>query len=169
MVNTSVWATSPLGVAVRHVFCVFFSSRLWCPRRFQNSPHRSAGERVSWCLETSSFTTPSPGWVSVPNSFVSPFVFYILSYLLLKRMGCLSGCLVSSASVQKLFRGSCSAFKWSFGEFVGGESGLPVLFLRHLRTAPSRYHFRLSHKGRLQKREGFESKCLRRHPNLRNS
>ena len=47
------------------------------------------------------------------------FVFYILSYLLSKRMGCLSGCLVSSASVQKLFCGICSAFRWSFDEFVG--------------------------------------------------
>ena len=52
--------------------------------------------------------SPRPGWVSIPNSFVSLFVFYILSYLLLKRMGCFSWCLVSSASVQKLFCGSCS-------------------------------------------------------------
>ena len=75
-----------------------------------------------------SFTTPSPGWVSIPNSFVSLFVFYILSYLLSKRMGCLSGCLVSSASIQILFCGSCSVFKSvfeyysvfrSFDEFVG--------------------------------------------------
>ena len=29
----------------------------------------------------------------------------------IKRMGCLSGCLMSSASVQKLFCGICSAFK----------------------------------------------------------
>ena len=58
-----------------------------------------------------SFMTPSPDCVSIPNSFVSLFVFYILSYLLLKRMGCLSGCLVSSTRVQKLFCGSCSAFK----------------------------------------------------------
>ena len=41
------------------------------------------------------------------NSFASLFVFYILSYFLLKRMGCLSGCLVSSTTVQKLFCGSC--------------------------------------------------------------
>ena len=52
-----------------------------------------------------------PGTVSVPNSFVSLFIFYILYYFLLKTMGCLSGCLVSSASVQKLFCGICSAFK----------------------------------------------------------
>ena len=36
----------------------------------------------------SSFGTPSTGQVSVPNSFV----FYILSYLLSKKMDCLSGC-----------------------------------------------------------------------------
>ena len=66
-----------------------------------------------------SFMTPSLGRVSVPNSFVSLFVFYILSYLVLKRMGCLSGCLVFSASIQTLFCESCSAFKWSFDEFVG--------------------------------------------------
>ena len=46
------------------------------------------------------------------------FIFYILSYLLLKRMGCLSGCLVSSSSIQKFFCGICSVFKWSFDEFV---------------------------------------------------
>ena len=74
---------------------------------------------VSWCLETSSITTPFPGWVSVPNSFVSLFIFYILSYLLSKTMGCFSGCLMSSASDKKLFCGVCSAFKCSFDEFVG--------------------------------------------------
>ena len=59
----------------------------------------------------SSFMTPSPGWVSIPSSSDSLFVFYLLSYLLSKRMGCHSGCLVSSTSVRKLFCGSCSAFK----------------------------------------------------------
>ena len=41
--------------------------------------------------------------------------------LLSKRMGYLSGCLVSSVSFQTLFCGICSAFKWSFNEFVGEE------------------------------------------------
>ena len=44
------------------------------------------------------------------------FVFCVFSYLLLKTVGCFSGCLMSS--------GIC-----------GGESGLPILFLHHLRTA----------------------------------
>ena len=67
----------------------------------------------------SSFKTTFPGQVSIPNSFVALFIFYILSYLLLKTMGCLSECLMSSASIQKLFCGICSAFKCSFNEFVG--------------------------------------------------
>ena len=66
----------------------------------------------------SSFMTPFPGWVFIPNSF-SVFIFYIFSYLLSKRMGWVSGCLVPSASIQKLFCGIFSTFKWSFSEFVG--------------------------------------------------
>ena len=81
--------------------------------------HRLGSESVSWCLETSLFKTPFPGQSSVPTSFVSLFVFYIFSYLLSKTMGCFSGCLTSSAGIQKLFCGFYSAFKYSFDEFVG--------------------------------------------------
>ena len=35
------------------------------------------------------FKTPFWGRISISTSFVSLFVFYSLSYLLLKRMGCL--------------------------------------------------------------------------------
>ena len=38
--------------------------------------------------------------------------------LFLKTMVCFSGCLMSSASLQKLFCGICSALKCSFEEFV---------------------------------------------------
>ena len=57
-------------------------------------------------------------WARYP-SLTSLFIFYILSYLLLKTMDCLSGCLIFSATVQKLFYGICSAFKCSFDEFAG--------------------------------------------------
>ena len=63
--------------------------------------------------------TPFPGRVSVPNSFVSLFTLYILSYHLSKTMGCFSGCLMSSAGDQKLFCEAFSAFKCSFDKFVG--------------------------------------------------
>ena len=65
-----------------------------------------------------SITTSILTW-TVPTPFVSLFVFYIFSYLLLKTMGCFSGCLMSSASIQKLFCGIYSVFKCSFDEFVG--------------------------------------------------
>ena len=83
------------------------------------TPHRPTSERVSCCLETSPPSRLPPKDRSPSLILVSPLVFYILSYLILKRMGCFCGCLVSSASIQKLFCGSCSAFKWSFDEFVG--------------------------------------------------
>ena len=64
------------------------------------------------------FKTPFLGWISVPTSFVSLFIFYIFSYLLSKTMGYFSGCLMFSAGIQKLFCGIYSAFKCSFDEFV---------------------------------------------------
>ena len=71
-------------------------------------------------FETSLFSkTPSLGQISIPTSFVSLFIFYIFSYLLSKTMGCFSGCLMSSASIQRLFCGIYSVFKCSFDEFVG--------------------------------------------------
>ena len=65
------------------------------------------------------FKTPFPGRSSVPTSFVSFFVFYIFSCLILKKMGCFSGCLMSSAGIEKLFCGIYSVFKCSFDEYVG--------------------------------------------------
>ena len=82
------------------------------------SPHPTPPP--SWLLLLASlfFKTPFPGRISVPTSFVSLFIFYMLSYLLLKTMGCFYGCLMFSASIQKLFCGIYSAFKCSFDEFV---------------------------------------------------
>ena len=65
------------------------------------------------------FKTPFPGWISILTYFVSLFICYIFSYLLSKTMGCFSGCLMSSASIHKLFCEIYSAFKCSFNEFVG--------------------------------------------------
>ena len=91
--------------------------------------HRLGSESVSWCLETSLFfKTHFPGWSSVPTSFVSLFIFYIFSYLLLKTVGCFSGCLMSSAGIQKLFCGIFSVFKCSFDEFVGEKVVSPSYF-----------------------------------------
>ena len=95
------------------------------PLRCQSCPLTCLWEGFLLYGNFSFFTTPFPGWVSIPKSFVSVFIFYILSYLLSKILDCLSGCLVSLASVQKLFCGSCFTFKWSFDEFLGEKVVYP--------------------------------------------
>ena len=65
------------------------------------------------------FKTPFPGRNSVLPSFVPFFVFYIFFLPPFEDLGCFSGCLMSSAGIQKLFCGIYSAFKCSFDEFVG--------------------------------------------------
>ena len=97
----------------------------WVALRDSKTSPRPARARVSWCLETSSIKTPFPGWVSIPSSFVSLFIFYILSHLLSKTMGCFSGRLMSSASDQKLFCEVCSVLNCSFNEFVGEKEVSP--------------------------------------------
>ena len=116
--DTGVWGYFSAGSFfwAHNLWVLFiFPSQLGCPPRFKNFP-RPISVRVSWCLETSSFKTPLSEWISVPSSI---FIFYILSYLLLKTMGCFSGCLMSSATDQKLFCEVCPALNCSFDEFVG--------------------------------------------------
>ena len=96
---------------------------------------------ITWCSETSLFfKTPFPRWISIPSSFVSLFIFYIFSYLLSKTMGCLSGCLMSSASIQ-LFCGICSALKCSFGEFVGEKVVSPSYSSTILALPPYSFYY----------------------------
>ena len=82
--------------------------------------HRLGSENVSWCLETSLFfKTHFRGWSSVPTllSFFFCLLYFFLA--LFEELGCFSGCLMSSAGIQKLFCGIYSTFKCSFDEFVG--------------------------------------------------
>ena len=78
-----------------------------------------SSKSFSWCLETSLFLRLPAQDRALSLPLLSLFfVFYILSYLLSKTMGCFSGCLMSSASIQKLFCRIYSALKCSFDEFV---------------------------------------------------
>ena len=71
------------------------------------------------------FKTPFPGQDSLPGTELPLYLlclfFHLLyfSYLFLKTMIYFSGCLMSSASIQKLFCRIYSALKYSFDEFVG--------------------------------------------------
>ena len=104
--------------------------------------HRLRSESISWCLETSlSFKTPFLGRSSIPTSFASLFIFCLSFYLLyfflppFEDNGCFSVCLMSSASIQKLLWNFLS-IQMFFWWICRGESGLPVLSLRYLRTTP---------------------------------
>ena len=72
---------------------------------------------------------------------LSLFLFYILSYLLSKTTGCLSGCLMSSASIQKLFCGIYSAFKCSFDECIGEKVISPSCSSAILGPPPPPFNF----------------------------
>ena len=86
------------------------------------------------------FKTPFLGQSSILTSFVSFFAFYIFSYRLSKAMGCFSGCLMSSAGIQKLFCGIYSAFKCSFDEFMG-EKVVPLSYSSAILEPPPRVDF----------------------------
>ena len=117
------WARN-LWVLIIYLFFFLVMLPSVIPRLATDSPVRVF---PGVCKLLSFFKTPFPGRRSIPTSFVSLFIFYIFSYLLSKTMGCFSGCLMSSASIQKLFCGIYSAFKCSFDEFVGEK----VVFLSY--------------------------------------
>ena len=111
-----------------------FLPQLCCLLRFQSSPLTHLWEGFLLCVNFSSFTTSSPGQVSIPKSFASVFIFYILFYLLSKRSGCLwmPGVLhqCSELVLWKLFH-----IQMIFWLICMGESSLPFLFLHYLGTA----------------------------------
>ena len=100
------------------VLLVYFSSLLCCPLCFQGSPQTWQWECFLVFGNFSVFKTPFLGLSSslpLLSLFLS-FIFFF--YLFSKTMRCFSGCLMSSASIQKLFCGIYSALKCSFDEFV---------------------------------------------------
>ena len=127
MANVSVWTSSLLEVDVRHAICGFsfflslFFLPVCYPLRFQKSPLTCQWECFLVFGNFSSFKTTVPGQISVPTSFVSLFLFYILSHRLSKTMGCLSGSLMSSASIRNCFLEFAQHsmfFRWICGEKV---------------------------------------------------
>ena len=81
VVYASIWATSLLGVAVRHVICHFIYLFIFPPSyvavRDSKTPHRPNGERVSWCLETSPLLR-LPFW---DGSLSLTLLFLFLSFI----------------------------------------------------------------------------------------
>ena len=79
----------------------------------------SAVRRFPGVWKLLSFQDSLPGTELRPSLFC---LFFCLLYFFLppfEDLGCFSGCLMSSAGIQKLFCGIYWAFKCSFDEFVG--------------------------------------------------
>ena len=87
-------------------------------------------------LETSLFLRlPSRGGTpSLPLLSLCLLYFFLPPF---EDLGCFSGCLMSSASIQKLFCGIYSAFKCSFDEFVGEKVFSPSYSSTILAPPPS--------------------------------
>ena len=120
-------------------FFLSSSSVLFFPRGYvalwdSKTPHKPGGERVSWCLETSpSRLCPQDGSPSM--TFLSLFLSFIFCPTPFWRewvafLGAWCSPLVFRSCFVEVVQYSM-IFWW----ICGGESGLPVLFLCHLRTA----------------------------------
>ena len=102
--------------------------------------HRLGSESVSWCLETSLFLKILfTGWSSVPTSFVFlSFMFFPTSFWRQQAAFLGAWCpLLEFISCSVEFIRVQMFFWW----ISGGENGLPILFLHHLRTAPPTHIF----------------------------
>ena len=101
--------------------------------------HRLSSESVSWCLETSLFLR-LPSWAGAPSlpllSLFLSFIFFPTSF---RRQW-------AAFLVPDVLRQHSEVVLWNllsiqmfFWWICGGESGLPVLFLHHLRATSNMY------------------------------
>ena len=123
--------------------------------------HRPAGERVSWCLETSLPSRLPPLDKSLYLTLLSLFLSFIFCPTSIHRQWAafwVPGVLPQHSEVVlwNLLSGQM-IFQW----ICGGGSGLPILFLHHLRTAPNDF-FWLSyfHNYLLESNSGFNLHSL---------
>ena len=120
---------------------IYFSFPLCCPLCFQSSPQTAArmfpGVWKPLFLRVSSWDgIPFPGRSSLPTSIVSFFVllYFFLPVFEANDLLCwVPDVLCQHSEVVLWNLLSIEMFFWWIFE---GESGVPVLFLHHLRTAP---------------------------------
>ena len=137
------WASGllPCWDVVRHIICgvyLFIFLPVTLPSEIPNTPPTRWWEGFL-VFGNFSFTTPSPGWVSVPYLFC--LSFYLLYFVLppFKDNGLpfwVAGVLRQHSEVVLWHLLSIQMIFWWI---CGGESDLPVLFLCHLRATPMLY------------------------------
>ena len=121
-----------LQLAAYSVAFFFFPCQLCCPLRFQNCPQTRLWDGC-YSVETS-FTTLPPGQVSIPNSFVSVFSFYICLISFWREWVDFTGAWYPSPAFRNCF---VEVARHSHDLLVNpwGRKWSPILFLRHLWTA----------------------------------
>ena len=131
------WQMQGLGVAVKHMICgfdLFIFPPSYVALWDSKARYRPTGESVSWYLEASLFLR-LPYWDGSPSL---PLLSLFLSFIF---------CPTSFWRQWAAFLGAwcpLPAFRSCFVEFaqlsnvlsmnLGGESGLPILFLHHLQN-----------------------------------
>ena len=137
-----VWATSLLGVVVRHVICGFYLFIYFPPGYValweSKTPHRPTSERVSWCLETSPLSQLPPRDGSPSLTLWSLFLYFIFCPTSFRRQWL-------PFWVPSVLHHRSEVVFWNFFRvqmifwwICRGGSGLLVPFLWHLRTSLSR-------------------------------
>ena len=126
------------GSCLRHIICGFY----WCifPTSYvvlwdSKTPHRPAGERVSWCLETSPPSRLPPQERSLSLTLLSLFLSFIFCPTSFQRQW--PAFWVPNVLFQQseVVLWNLLSFQMIFWWICRGESDLPVLFLHHLRTS----------------------------------
>ena len=98
-------------------------------------PHKPAGESVSWCLETSLLTLRSQdGSPSLP--LLSLFLSFIFALPPFEDNGLPSWVPDVLCQYSEVVLWNLLSVQMFFQWICRGESGLPILFLCHLRTTP---------------------------------
>ena len=122
-----------LNLCVCVCVCVCVFSPLCCPLRFQNSPQTGLWEGFL-LFGNFSFTTASPGWVSLPNSFVSLLSFIFCPTSFWREWAAFLGAWCPPPAFRSCFM-EVAQHSNDFLMNCGGETDLLFLFLCHLGTA----------------------------------
>ena len=100
------------------------------------TPHRPGGERVSWCLETSppSWLPPQDGSPSLILLSLFLFLYFVLPPFQENGLHFwVPDVLCQHSEIVLWYFLNVQMITWCI---CGGESGLPILFLSHLRITP---------------------------------
>ena len=134
--DASKWATSPLAVVVKHIFCGISPAPGYFALWDSKTPHRQACERVSYFVQASPPSQFPPQDGSTSLNLLVQFLSFIFCPTFFEEIGLpfWVSCVFHLHSEVVLFK--LLSIQMIFWWICEGESGLPFLFLCHLGSAP---------------------------------